>query len=194
MTEKKSHRLAGLRRSFGMLLLAIAPAASATEFSQAPDTGLATWQVETDGVRVRLSQLGHDQIQAFYQARGFTAEQSRFYDESCIFMTVMGNDSSETIEHQLSDWRYVPAGGQPLPIRSKPEWDDIWKKMGVKQSARIAFNWAQFPQAQTFSPGDWNQGMTTYQLPRGQAFDLIFKWRSAGREHMGKLENVRCLN
>lgn len=43
-------------------------------------------------------------------------------------MTAMGNDSSETIERQLSDWRYVPAGGQSLPIRSKPEWDDIWKK------------------------------------------------------------------
>lgn len=43
-------------------------------------------------------------------------------------MTVMGNDSSEAIEHQLSDWRYVPAGGHPLPIRSKPEWDDIRKK------------------------------------------------------------------
>ncbi|MFP5341183.1 MAG: hypothetical protein ACLGIW_22385, partial [Gammaproteobacteria bacterium] len=56
----------------------------------------------------------------------------------------------------------------------------------------IAFTWAQFPATQVFASGDWNQGMTSYSVPRGGGFDLYFAWQAGGRTHTGKLENVRC--
>lgn len=45
---------------------------------------------------------------------------------------------------------------------------------------------------QTFHAGDWNQGMTTYQLPRGSRFNLIVNWCAGDAGRKTTLENVRC--
>ena len=113
-------------------------------------------------------------------------------------MTVVRNIGETPIQHRLADWRYGVAGQPQRIIRSKTEWERIWKQQGVSEPARIAFNWAQFPATQTFAPGDWNQGMTTYSVPRGGQFDLRFVWRTLkginadGKQHSGLLEQVRC--
>lgn len=166
--------------------------ATATEFSVDADTGLGSWQTKLKGIQVRLTQISPDQARAFYQARGFSAAATERYVTECIFMTVVRNIGDTPIRHRLADWRYVAPGQPPRTIRSKPEWEGIWKKMGVDESARIAFTWAQFPATQTFAPGDWNQGMTTYGVPRNSPFDLRFTWQAGGKIHSGILEQVRC--
>lgn len=168
--------------------------AGATETSRDPATGLESWQVETRGIQVRLTQISPDQARAFYQARGFTPEQAEDYASSCVFMTVVRNIGAIPIEHRLSDWRYVTDDGIVRAIRSKTEWDATWISRGVPEPARIAFAWAQFPATQTFYAGDWNQGMTTYQLPRGSRFNLIVGWRAGNAGRETKLENVRCMD
>lgn len=178
------HRLA-------LTLLAAWPLAAAAAPSIDPDTGLATWQAEAAGVQVRLTQISPDQARGFYQARGFSAAAAERYAAECVFMTVVRNIGDTPVEHRLADWRYVYRG-KAQPIRSKTEWQRLWKRLGVSESARIAFNWAQFPATQTFAPGDWNQGMTTYRVPRGDPFDLRFAWRAGGKQHSGSLEQVRC--
>jgi hypothetical protein len=107
-------------------------------------------------------------------------------------MTVVRNTGDTPIRHRLADWRYEPAGQPPRAIRGKAEWERLWKRLGIPESARIAFNWAQIPDTQTFAPGDWNQGMTSYSVPRGGRFDLRFVWRANGKTHTGKLEQVKC--
>jgi hypothetical protein len=166
--------------------------AGATETSRDPETGLESWQIEMRGIQVRLTQINPDQVRAFYQARGFTPEQAEDYASSCVFMTVVRNISAIPIEHRLADWRYVTDDGRERTIRSKTEWDQTWISRGVAESARIAFSWAQFPATQTFYAGDWNQGMTTYQLPRGSRFNLIVRWRAGQVGRETTLENVRC--
>jgi hypothetical protein len=166
--------------------------AAATETSIDPETGLATWQTETRGIQVRLTQISPDQVRAFYLARGFPPEAAERYAAECVFMTVVRNVGATSIEHRLADWRYR-AGGQPPPaIRSKSEWDRLWQQFGVGEPARIAFNWAQIPAIQTYAPGDWNQGMTAYSVPRGGRFDLDFVWHAGGQILAGTLEQVRC--
>jgi hypothetical protein len=165
---------------------------AATDSSVDAETGLATWQTETAGIQVRLTQISPDQARAFYQARGFSREAAERYAHECVFMTVVRNVGSAPIAHRLADWRYEAAGQRPRAIRSKTEWERLWKRLGVSESARIAFNWAQFPATQTFAPGDWNQGMTTYGVPRGGQFDLRFAWRANGKIHSGKLGQVTC--
>ncbi|MHB1213745.1 MAG: hypothetical protein ACYCY9_02055 [Thiobacillus sp.] len=164
----------------------------ATERSVDAETGLATWQTETQGIQVRLTQISPDQVRGFYQARGFTAAAAERYARECVFMTVVRNIGDIPIQHRLADWRYGVAGQPSRRIRSKTEWDRIWKRQGVSEAARIAFTWAQFPATQTFAPGDWNQGMTAYRVPRGGRFDLSFVWHADGRTHSGKLEHLRC--
>ena len=156
-----------------------------------PDTGLVTWQAETGGIQVRLTQIKPDQARAFYTARGFAAETAELYAAKCVFMTVVRNVGNTTLQHRLADWRYTHAA-TTRPIRSKSHWDALWKKRKVNETARIAFNWAQFPATQTFAPGDWNQGMTSYRVPRGERFDLRFVWRSDGKIFSGTLHEVQC--
>jgi hypothetical protein len=151
-----------------------------------------TWQVESGGIQVRLTQITPNQARAFYQARGFSSEQAEHYANGCVFMTVVRNIGATPIQHNLSNWRYVTADGQPRQIRSKAAWTRYWQRLGVPEPAQIAFTWAQFPAAQSFAAGDWNQGMTHYALPRGARFDLRFTWSESGKPRHGKLENLRC--
>lgn len=176
-----------------LTLLATWPlAAHASEPSIDPDTGLASWQTETHGIQVRLTQISPDQIRGFYLARGFSPEATERYARECVFMTVVRNIGEAPIHHRLANWRYAAAGQPSRAIRGKAAWDQLWKRMGVGESARIAFTWAQFPTTQTFAPGDWNQGMTSYSVPRGGHFDLRFAWQAGGKTHSGKLEQIRC--
>lgn len=167
-------------------------AAGATETSRDPETGLESWQVDTRGIQVRLTQISPDQARAFYQARGFTPDQAEDYASRCVFMTVVRNIGTLPIEHRLADWRVATGDGPARALRSKAEWDAAWVDRGVPEPARIAFAWAQFPATQTFHAGDWNQGMTAYPLARGSRFNLIVSWRAGDAEHETTLENVRC--
>jgi hypothetical protein len=180
-------------RRLTLTLLAIWPLTGwATTHSVDPETGLATWQTETHGLQVRLTQISPDQIRGFYLARGFSPEATERFARECVFMTVVRNIGEASIHHRLADWRYATADQPRRAPRGKPAWDALWKRMGVGESARIAFTWAQFPATQTFAPGDWNQGMTAYSVPRGEVFDLQVVWRAGGKAHSGRLEHVRC--
>lgn len=180
------------RIALTLLLTWSASALAATETEVDAETGLSTWQTETQGIQVRLTQISPDQARAFYQARGFSAEVAERYAAECVFMTVVRNIGEAPIDHRLADWRYRVAGQPPRAIRSKAQWERLWKQAGVAEPARIAFNWAQFPATQSFAPGDWNQGMTTYGVPRGGRFDLRFVWRSGGKTLSETLEQVQC--
>ena len=54
-------------RRLTLTLLALWPlaGAAATESSTDPETGLVTWQTETAGIQVRLTQISPDQARAF---------------------------------------------------------------------------------------------------------------------------------
>jgi hypothetical protein len=180
-------------RHLSLTLLAVWSAAAFAGTEPSVDApGLATWQAETAGIQVRLSQISPDQARAFYLARGFSPAAAERYAGECVFMTVVRNIGDTPILHRLADWRYEPAGQPPRAIRSKSQWERIWTRLGVSDSARIAFAWAQIPDTQTYAPGDWNQGMTSYSVPRGGTFTLRFVWRAGGRTHAGTLEQVRC--
>lgn len=56
--------------------------ADATEVSRDKDTSQKSWQVNTRGIQVRLTQISSDQARAFYHARGFTPEQAKLYASS----------------------------------------------------------------------------------------------------------------
>lgn len=170
-----------------LLLLHPGPSAGA-------DTETDTWEVESQGIQARLTQITPDQARAFYQARGFTAEQTERYVSRCVFMTVVRNVGTSPIHHDLAAWRYLTADGQTLSIPSKADWAAQWESLGVDNAARIAFTWAQFPGEQTFEPGDWNQGMTTYAVPRGGSFDLLVRWRDGTGEHTATLNHLKCAN
>ncbi|RMG34431.1 MAG: hypothetical protein D6720_09475 [Gammaproteobacteria bacterium] len=163
-------------------------------------TGAETWAAKSDGVFFSLTQILPDQLRAFYVNRGLTQEQIEPYATSCVFMTVLRNDSAPgPIRFRRADWR-VRVEGNERPLVPTNKWLATLRRQGVGQSGLIAFRWAQFPAEQTYRPGgDWNQGMLSVGLAPGQSFDLVASWRVEGAPVGGDrrklvLKGVRCAN
>ena len=169
-------------------------APSKTEYSVQPQTGIESWQFmdKEDGVGVLLMQISPDQARAFFLGRGFQRKDVDYYASSCVFMTLVKNQSALPVNYRLADWRYTQGDGVARPLKLKDEWLKEWKKRGVSQSSLIAFEWSQHPAKQTLAPGDWNQGMTTFLVPHGEQFDLTVKWKIGSSIHAGTMPGIRC--
>lgn len=174
-------------------LVALAsPSALAEPSRRDPDTGAATWEVQTQGVTLSLTQLLPDQIRAFYSARGFDAAAAEVFAQACVFMTVLRNDAAAgELSFRLADWQ-VRQGGEARGLPSLAGWLERWQGLGVSGPARIAFRWAQFPPEQSYAPGEWNQGMLATGLPPGSRFNLSARWTAAGQTFEGRLQDVQC--
>jgi hypothetical protein len=157
-----------------------------------PDTGAATFEAQDHGVTVSLTQLLPDQVRAFYVARGFDLDDAEVFARSCVYMTVLRNDTAPgTLDFRLSDWE-IQYDGEVRPVPPLDDWSAQWAARGVPDAARLAFRWAQFPSEQSYAPGEWNQGMLATGLPSGSRFDLIARWTIADRIYEGRLDDVRC--
>ncbi|MCP4187678.1 MAG: hypothetical protein GY763_08775 [Gammaproteobacteria bacterium] len=156
-------------------------------------TGAQTWETHVDGVLFSLTQILPDQLRAFYVNRGFTVEQIESYASSCVYMTVLRNDSAPGEIHFVSNNWSILTDSNSHQIKSVSEWLESFKKRGIKKSAILAFRWAQFPPEQEYKPGgDWNQGMLSIGLPPGITFNVIARWDIAENEYKAKLAGVQC--
>ena len=164
----------------------------ATRRSIDPDTGIPTWEIDTRGVHLRLTQITPEQARAFMLNRGMDKQSVEEFAHTCVYMTVVRNESKHPIDHNFAYWRYLPENGQPKSMLTKHDWLSRWQPRNFSRSVKLAFEWSQFPTEQIFSPGDWNQGMTTFELPAGSRFDVIYRWKQNDKLHEGKLQNVQC--
>lgn len=156
-------------------------------------TGAKTWEIHVDGVHFSLTQILPEQAKAFYVNRGFTLEQIEQYTSSCVYMTVLRNDSAPGNIHFISNNWSILVKNKPHKLVPVSQWVKRLSTTGAKKSAIIAFRWAQFPPEQEYKPGgDWNQGMLSIGLPPGSKFDAFAKWDIAGKEYQAKLTGVQC--
>lgn len=170
------------------------PAASVVTGTD-PDARLPFWEWQSPGMSIRWVQRLPDQTRAFFMARGFNRDQAERIAQSCVFQTVYKNTadaSTQTIiEYDLSQWRVLHQGhAQPLKLREA--WAAEWLAAKVPAAPRIAFEWSLLPTRQRYQPGDYNWGMSAYDLPPGAVFDLEFSWRQDGQARTGKIEGIRC--
>jgi len=158
-----------------------------------PDTGGKTWETSANGAHFLMRQILPEQLQGFYLSRGFSLKQIEPYAASCVFMTVLRNDSAPGGLHFTRDNFKVSQSGKSQPLVSVEDWMKRLKDINSKQSAIIAFRWAQFPIDQVFEPGgDWNQGMVSVGLPPQSRFDALVNWDIDGKSYEIKLEGVEC--
>jgi len=154
-------------------------------------SGLLTWTAADDGFQIELIQLLPDFIRAIYAKHNFPAEEVERAASYCVFGTILKNTSEQHMSYRVADWRYRAKDengkyGAPLPVKTKTQWLEEWRKVG------ITFSWTLLPDVGEFSVGDWQQGFTTIKLPRETEFDLIYKWQLDGEMHSGTLQNLRC--
>ena len=156
---------------------------------------LPYWQVADGSVSIRLVQRLPDQTRGFFIARGFSPLQAERIAQSCVFQTVFRNISQHTnpsaLEYDLREWG-VLSDGRRAGLKTREDWKNEWQSLSVPQGAQIAFEWALLPTRQVYQPGDYNWGMSIFNLKPGATFDLELMWRQHGALRRARIEGIRC--
>jgi hypothetical protein len=177
------------------MLLMTVPASAVVNIGTDAETRLPYWEIAEPGVSIRLVQRLPDQTRGFFQARGFSVEDSELIAQSCVFQTVFKNISASpelsTIEYNLRNW-VVHVAGARRGLKLREDWQKEWSARKAPQPAQLAFEWSLLPTRQTYRPGDYNWGMTLFGLRSGVEFDLDVVWHQDGKKRTARLKAVRC--
>ena len=156
---------------------------------------LPYWEIVEPDVSIRLVQRLPDQTRGFFQARGFSVEDSERIAQSCVLQTVFKNISSasapSTIEYNLREW-VVRTASARHGLKTREDWEKEWAARRAPPSARLAFEWSLLPTRQSYRSGDYNWGMSVFDLPSGGRFDLTVVWRHGDHVQRARIDNIRC--
>jgi hypothetical protein len=157
---------------------------------------LPYWSISDQGVSIRLVQRVPNQTRAFFIARGFSSEHAEIVAQSCVFQTVFKNVSQESpapspVTYNLHNW-IVLHNGKNKKMKVREDWEKEWQTRNTPKSAQIAFKWALFPTEQVYQPGDYNWGMSIFDLKPGTMFDLKVVWEQHGETRSATIENIQC--
>ena len=195
LTEISSNRAHGFAGAGLVMTLWLTPVFAAVNTGTDEEARLPYWEIVDRGVSIRLVQRLPDQTRGFFQARGFSEADAELIAQSCVFQTVFKNISQLSdpgpVEYDLRDW-VVHAAGRPRAMKTREDWSKVWAARRAPKPARLAFEWALFPTRQTYRPGDYNWGMSVFDLRPGTVFDLDVVWRQYGKTHTVRLEGMQC--
>ncbi len=177
-----------------MLSLA-APAIAVINTGTDAEAGLPYWEVVEHGVSIRLVQRLPDQTRGFFQARGFSIADAELIAQSCMFQTVFKNIAPPSdpgvIEYNLDEW-VVHAGGARRRMKTREAWQKEWTARRAPKAAQLAFEWGLLPTRQRYRAGDYNWGLSVFNLAPGTPFDLDVVWRQGGERRSARLQGVLC--
>lgn len=156
---------------------------------------LPYWQISNTGMSLRFVQRLPDQTRGYFQARGFSQVDADLIANSCVFQTVFKNLSNNhrpsVLEYNLHEW-VVTSGGKQQGLKLREDWQPFWKSRGVAKPAQLAFEWSLYPTHQVYRPGDYNWGMSIFNLKPGTRFDLKVVWRQYGRRQEATMTGMQC--
>ena len=157
---------------------------------------LPYWQIKQKGMSLRLVQRLPIQTRAFYQARGFNKKHSETIAQSCLFQTVFKNISDQQsitspLTYDLDDW-VITYQGKKQKMKLREEWDEEWQTKKIKTPQRLAFEWGLYPTSQTYKPGDYNWGLSVFNLKPGSRFNLEIVWWQYGKKYEQVIRNIQC--
>ncbi|HID48054.1 MAG TPA: hypothetical protein EYP40_00305 [Chromatiales bacterium] len=156
---------------------------------------LPYWEIRDEGMILRLVQRLPDQSRGFAMARGFTSEQAEVIGRSCAFQTIFRNISNQSrpapLSYNLRDW-VIEHQGKERQMKTREDWKKTWPEGQVTPASLLALNWGLYPTVQTYKPGDYNWGLSTFNLEPGATFDLKVVWRQYGRQHEFVIKGMQC--
>jgi len=181
----------------GMLLLGSVAAHAETQLQTGidQDAALPYWQISDKGMSLRFVQRLPDQTRAYFLARGFAEPEADLIAKSCVFQTVFKNISNlsrpSALDYNLHEW-VVSVAGRDQDLKVREDWKREWQRRKVKPAAQLAFEWSLYPTQQVYKPGDYNWGMTIFNLKPGTRFDLKVVWHQHGRTHRATIKDIQC--
>ena len=156
---------------------------------------LPFWEWRNDYMTLRLVQRLPDQTRAYFAGRGFAKKEVDYIAGHCFFQTVYTNISTgnkpRVIKHDISKWQYTYQG-HTYPVKPRENWKPTWQQRNVPTAQIVAYEWSLFPSKQIFEAGDYNWGMTVFDVPHGKSFDLTIRWQVDGMPQSATLKDVTC--
>lgn len=160
-----------------------------------PEATLPYWEISDTGMSLRLVQRLPDQTRGFFLARGFAKAEVELIAQSCVFQTVFKNESHKTqpspLEYNLLEWVVISADKQQ-GLKLREDWKQEWQQRKIPLAVQLAFEWALYPTRQIYKPGDYNWGMSTFNLKPGTRFDLKVVWQQYGTTHTTVIKDIEC--
>ncbi|HEC04686.1 MAG TPA: hypothetical protein ENI84_00625 [Thiothrix sp.] len=182
MKQKKMYLLSGCLKGIAIGLILLVPlwVTADVVLSINDKTSLTAWKLKSYPLEIDFRSQPPKSIEAFFIARGFSAEIAERISRQCVFQVIAKNTGTagDPIIHiSLKNWQ-VKHKDSLKPIKLKEVWDAQWSEGTVSEASRIAFRWATFPAEQVFRPtGDYGWGMVSIGLPAGEVFDLQVVWQ-----------------
>lgn len=159
------------------------------------DAQLPYWEYTNGSMSIRLVQRLPIQSRAYFLARGFSPSQAERIAQSCVFQTVFKNNSHlttpATLKYNLRDW-VVTHHGKTQGLKTREDWAKEWQAEHVKIAAQIAFEWSLYPTQQEYKAGDYNWGMSIFNLKPGSKFDLKLSWQQFSKTYTTQIKNIEC--
>jgi len=157
-------------------------------------TTLLAQEKTSQGVMFSIKPLPSSGVSTFFVGRGFSENQIKSYANSCVFSTILRNDTAKgSIHFFRKDW-VATYKNKEYHIKPTSYWFGIFDKLNVKLPQRIAFELGQIPEEQTYDPiGDWNEGMISFDVPRDVVVDVTVRYDIKGEKHEIKIQNVKCI-
>jgi len=156
------------------LLLGLAHAVSAAADRQ---------EVRVQGVAIRIGVRTADQINAFYEARGFPLPALKVLSSHCFIGVSMRNESDNVVWLERSRFRFrAPGTREEWQARPLDFWLDSWRRLAIPASARAAFRWTQLPETRDLQPNEPVGGNLSFPRRSGQ-FDLEVRLATGQDRH-----------
>jgi len=156
---------------------------------------LPYWQVQDKGLMLRLVQRLPDQTRAFFMSRKFSPAHAERIATSCVFQTVFKNISHEStpspLTYNLRDW-VIYHQGEKRGLKTREDWETEWDQTDTSKMSKMDFYWALIPTTMTYEPGDYNWGMSLFDLRPGATFDLKIVWQQHGKTRAHTIRNIQC--
>jgi hypothetical protein len=159
------------------------------------ENGLGKWHFIEGDIEIELVQRLPDQTRAMLMKHEFSSEVIEAMATSCMFQTIVRNSgksaSGQSVSVDLALWRMQHAGRQ-VSILLKEPLIESWSDEDASEKARLFVRWAMFPTRQEYLPGDYNWGLTAYNIPPGAQFDLDVYWDEGDKQYSGTINDVIC--
>lgn len=113
--------------------------------------------IKTTEMELELTPRTPNQMESFYEARGFPKEMRDIIKKQCFITVGIHNTSNKKIWHDLSNWKFL-AGGKPIKREHRNYWKKRWQTMGIPLSKQSTFRWTLIPETLDYLPGEREGG------------------------------------
>lgn len=146
-----------MRNLFILFLLGLSSLALAADV---PATNL---KFENNQLRIGMTARTPQQMQAFYEGRGFPQEMIAEIRKQCFITTYVRNKTNTILWYDLDQWTFEHEG-KPLSRINRQQWKQLWSGMQAPMPSQSTFRWTLIPEQLDFRPNEGEGGNIT--LPR----------------------------